>query len=240
VRDQGTDLASALVDAKDGDIHMALQTTDEVIQMAIRLCKEHSTKMTQGVEDMWYGVLHELLEVNHDLSNVSGIASSSIQHQVEEHIRGLVSDTLSALVSSSSSQLSFPRLFKRLVDTTQETKGAKSAKGDRQSKGRAYAQFRSILTGMLESYKAESEGLIMTTRLVNLDLFTTVRELKVKRETGWRPKFGLTCAICGQTAGAGADVKQEEAERRKGMRVMGDGRIVHPACREKEDRKAAS
>lgn len=204
VQDQGADLASAVVSQSDGDVHLALSTLDEVTKMAVRLCKQHSDAKTPRVDDMWFGVLHELLEVNHDISPLA----ETDRLGVESHIKNLVSDTLSALVSSSSAHLSFPRLFKRLVEST--------SNAGKQTRARDYAQFKSILLGMLESFRAESDMLIMTTRLVQDDLFEHVRELKEKREAGWRPKQG-GCGVCGELGG--------------GLRVLGSGEVAHQSCK---------
>lgn len=250
-QDQGADLVSALMESNEGSIHMSLGYLDETVKMAIRLCREHSAKKTVGVEDMWFGVLHELLQVNHDLSSVfapsSGRDAGSMRGEVGERVRGLVAETLSALVASSSAHLSFSRLFKRLVDSSdtddatnneevREGKKMKGVKARKNARGRDYAQFRGILMGMLESYRAESDMLTMTTRLVQDDLFDHVKSLKEKREAGWRPVEWGQCAECGKGFGGdgGVDGSGEEGEARGMVVLLGSGRAVHQACRVEE------
>jgi len=254
VRAQAADLVSDLVDGDEGGVHVALAHLGQVSRMAARLCKEHSNLHTQGVEDWWFGVLHELLEVNSGLGAVATDKTDTMRQEVEEQVRGLVADTLGALVSVSSSRLSFPRLFKRLVDgSADDTAGGTDArdaadsgtnvkrKGHGRSRPRAYAQFRSILTSMLESYRMESEVLVMTTRLVQDDLFGNVKDLTERRVSGWRPVQGV-CDGCGEDLfGAGANVstgKEETtgtgdggARDEKGVVLLGDGRGLHVRCR---------
>ena len=240
LRAQATELASGMVEKDEGGVHMSLQTLEGTTKMAVRLCREHSVKKTEGVEDSWFGILHELLEVNHGLSAVSLPSSAqqtSHEHnatrQAEDHVRSLITDTLSALVASSSAHLSFPRLFKRLVDTSPDSRGGVSKK-----KGRVYSEFRSILSGMLESYRAETEMLAMTTRLVQDDLFGNVRLMKEKRQAGWRPAES-TCEVCGESlfglqnkAKGSMGVAKEEGGpgETTGVRVTGSGMGIHVGC----------
>jgi hypothetical protein len=237
LRSQATDLATGLVQHDQGGIHMSLHTLEGTTKMAVRLCREHSMQKTEGVEDFWFGVLHELLEVNHNLSTIALPSEhqdgqeQGDQGEVAEHIRTLVTDTLSALVASSSAHLSFPRLFKRLVDTAPDRDG-KSKK-----KGRVYSEFRSILTGMLESYRAETEMLVMTTRLVQDDLFGNVRIMTEKRQAGWRPVEG-GCEVCGKPmfgnkqeiiSGMAGTAEEGAGE---GVVVLGSGKGIHVVCRQ--------
>lgn len=242
VHAQATDLATGLVQHDQGGVHMSLHALDGTTKMAVRLCREHSAKKTDGVEDFWFGVLHELLEVNHNLSTISlpssGPEGDQVQNEhreVEDHVRALVTDTLSALVASSSAHLSFPRLFKRLVDTAPETREGKTRP---KKKGRVYSEFRSILTGMLESYRSETEMLVMTTRLMQDDLFGNVRLMTEKRQAGWRPSQGI-CEGCGKAlfrrneGSKGVKLDGDDGEAvETGVIVLGSGKGIHVGCRD--------
>lgn len=257
VRAQAADLVGDVVSGDEGGVHVALERLGQVTRMAVRLCKEHSNAHTPGVEDWWFGVLHELLEVNSGLGALNngngidgqdgiGAGAPGLRQGVEEQVRGLVTDTLGALVSVSSSRLSFPRLFKRLVDGAEadgpagDKKTPKEKRRRNRARPRAYAQFRSILTSMLESYRMESEVLVMTTRLVQDDLFANVKDLAERRERGWRPVQGM-CDACGEAlfeepgkraAGQEADADEEgEGKTLKGVVLLGDGRGLHARCR---------
>lgn len=144
-----------------------------ITRLGTRLCHEHAADT--DIEDRWYDILHELIEV--------------VELHPALELRELISETLGSLVSAS---VSFPRLFKRLVDSS-----AKSAQ--------VFSELRSILTGMLESYRADGEMLRMSTRLVQADLFVVVQELLEKRQRGWTAGT-LQCGECGKNVTGGGDV----------------------------------
>ncbi|ORY29167.1 Golgi CORVET complex core vacuolar protein 8-domain-containing protein [Naematelia encephala] len=216
---KGSDLGEGMVHNDEGTLHLSLQAIRDVSSMAVRLCREHTANRDAGVEDMWFGVLNEVVDLVHTLSPLA--SAETIDQQVIESLRLLVQETLSSLVSStSSSSLSFPRLFKRLVDASNTTTQAK--------KGRAYSEFRTILTGMLDSYRAEGEMLEMTTRLVEADLFVSVAEVTAKRQRGWRPSDTL-CDLCGKYLWK-LDSREEGGEGK--LKILGSGMVVHLTCEE--------
>ena len=214
LRLQGVNLGEEVLAHDDGSIHMILASLRSVSQMAVRLCQEHSAE--RFVEDLWFGVLHEIVELNYSVVSLQKSGGGDDENHVGDFLRSLVQDTLQSLVSSSSSSLSFPRLFKRLVDTST----AKSTK-----KGRAYSEFRAILTGMLDSYRAEGELLKMTTRLVQADLFELIQEMSRERQGGWR-SVADNCGACGESLLV-ADVSGEQS-----VKVYGSGKVVHSSCQE--------
>jgi len=196
-RTQGANLAGDL------DNFYAVETITSVARLAIRLCREHSSGPRDKVEDMWFGVLHELTELVHSIGSLEDPGSEKPSATFEA-IRTLVGESLSALVSAP---LSFPRLFKRLVDESSK-------------RSKAYKDFRAILTGMLESYRSEGEMLTMTVRLVEADLFVSVKESSDKRQAGW----GLTsfqCIVCG-----------EGLMDKRNIEVLGSGQGRHVVCQE--------
>nr|XP_018259033.1 uncharacterized protein I303_08576 [Kwoniella dejecticola CBS 10117]OBR81191.1 hypothetical protein I303_08576 [Kwoniella dejecticola CBS 10117] len=211
LRTQGADLNEAILSCEAGSIHMTLSTVQTVSKMATRICQEHSqSSITAEVEDMWLGVLHEIIELVHSTSAMQLPVPTEPIKVCMEALRGIVQETLASLVSSSSSALSLPRLFKRLVDaSTSASPGSK--------KGRTYAEFRTILTGMLDSYRSEGELLNMTTRLIEADLFDILVELKVKRESGWR-SVSCDCDACGDLIEGSNTI------------IWADGRIIHSSC----------
>jgi hypothetical protein len=194
-RTQGANLAGDL------DNFYAVETITSVARLAIRLCREHSSGPRDQVENMWFGVLHELTELVHNIGSLED-PNSEKPSATFEAIRSLVGESLSALVSAP---LSFPRLFKRLVDESSK-------------RSKAYKDFRAILTGMLESYRSEGEMLTMTVRLVEADLFVSVKENSDKRQAGWS-LTSLQCIACG---GGLLDERNFE--------VLGSGHGKHVAC----------
>lgn len=235
LRSQGVTLAEAVVadEGGDGTAHMALQAVQSITRMAVRISREHSTADLPS-EEMWFGVLHEIVELVHtmvavapDYSDVVPPSPSRRRFQplaysngdrldtvVIESLRSLVQETLSCLVSSSSSALSFPKLFRRLVE-------ASASSTSTSMKGQTYSEFRAILTGMLDSYKAEGELLTMTTRLVESDLFDAVEEYTAGRMGGWRPA-ARSCDVCQRSVMGGAEGAG------KGVAVNGHSAIAGP------------
>jgi len=196
-RTQGANLAGDL------DNFYAVETIASVARLAIRLCREHSSGPRDKVEDMWFGVLHELTELVHSIGSLED-PNSEKPSATFEAIRSLVAESLSALVSAP---LSFPRLFKRLVDESSK-------------RSKAYKDFRAILTGMLESYRSEGEMLTMTVRLVEADLFVSVKESSDKRQAGWS-LTSFQCSVCG-----------EGLMDKRNIEVLGSGQGRHVVCQE--------
>lgn len=181
IRDEAVTLGQAAIDDDEGSLHIVLQTITSICRMGTRICQERFA--TEEVEDMWFGMLHQLVDLVHSISALFPTSDGS-NNVALESVRQLVQETLSSLVSSHAPAVSFPRLFKRLVDATPSSK-------------RSYSEFRSILGGMLASHKAEGEMLLMTTRLMQSDLFLQVDELTRRRQQGRRPVDGV-CQRCGR------------------------------------------
>jgi len=228
VRLQSADLGQALVSNDAGHVHLTLTTLQTVSRMAVRLCREHSAGRTEHAENMWFGVLHEIVELVHMVAAVTQTAEEGVQGDLQatvvNSVRSLVQETLQSLVSSSSQSLSFPRLFKRLVEASNSTTKAE--------KGRAYSEFRAILTGMLDSYRAEGDMLSMTTRLVEADLFEAVQEVTEKRQRGWRPATAA-CEVCGKVLSMTDG--EDTMIGAPAFFVIGSRRILHMTCKEEEE-----
>ncbi len=86
---------------------------------------------------------------------------------------------------SSTRVVSFLRLFKQLVSAASSPKG-------QVSKGIPYTKFRTVLAGMLESFRPEGNMLVITKHLVDRD----VSELVEERSKGWAPAQNA-CNGCG-------------------------------------------
>ena len=211
---RSADLGQALMDREIGDAHLTLVTLTSTCHMAVRLCQEHSKVQTTGADDMWFDVLHGIMESVHSVGVIASQSDTNASAEVMNTLRSLVQYTLQSLISSSSSTLSFPRLFKRLVDESTMASG--------KAKGRAYSEFRTILTGMLDSYRSEGEMLSMTTRMVEEDLFLSIEEVTKRRQMGWRPAVGV-CGKCGKDL-----VGDEDGE---GEIVLASGQVRHKQCR---------
>ena len=212
LRQQGATLADDL------DSYYAMEHITSVTRLAIRLCREHSSGEQSKVEDMWFGVLHELTglvqsigtlyDLNQSESTLNSTFEKSSSHTIEA-LRSLLGESLSALVSAP---LSFPRLFKRLVDNSPK-------------RSKAYKDFRTILTGMLESYRAEEGMLTMTVRLVEADLFVAVKQVTEERQKGWSLRGGV-CGVCGE----GLWDQSGQGGQGRAVEVLGSGLGRHVEC----------
>jgi len=139
-------------------------------------------------EESWFRLLRSQLSVVHSLSKIAlastePLTSTSLgldENSLLRRMLSLVQETFSSLVQmSSSSKLSFPRLFKRLVEATADGQNPYDP---------MYTEYRLILGGMLESYRAESDVLSITKQLVKRDLFEDVKGYADARRRGIRSR----------------------------------------------------
>ena len=184
------------------EIVRRLDTIVAVSQQAIRICLHYSRlpdlPTALNVQEMWFELLKSQVECVQAVSaNVTLRGPVATQAEGDElptqedaltRLRGLVQDTFSSLVSVSSSQrISFPKLFKRLVDSATQT-----------SKETHYNEFRTILTGMMESYRSDGDILLITKQILDRDVFDVVEELTKVRSRGCKLERGATCSSCGK------------------------------------------
>jgi len=194
-------------DTFDDDEYVAesLQTLIDQIKSVARVAGEMCVRRSEPAlnpsaitaEDMWFrllaGIVRLVKTVNSFCSQPSmsppivdrDVAKDGILHAV----RSLLPDTLASLVAlpSSSSRraaISFPRLVRRLLDSSIASPSA--------------SEFRPLISGMLDAYRYETDILRSTLTLVEADLFEDVSKLKVQRSHGWHPSsiFPI-CRGCG-------------------------------------------
>lgn len=179
-----------------------LDTIVAVSQQAIRICLHYSRlpdlPAALNVQGMWFELLKSQVEcvqaisANIALRGPPATQTDENKRPTQEgaltRLRRLVQDTFSSLVSVSSSQrISFPKLFKRLVDSATQT-----------SKETHYNEFRTILTGMMESYRSDGDILLITKQILDRDVFDVVEELTKVRLRGYKLERGATCSLCGK------------------------------------------
>ena len=180
----------------------------------VAICVDRSSKQAQAaaaaedvppVEDLWFQLLHTQISTVQAVSACVPPSPSQNADVDEERgapvmralmtLRSLVQTTFSSLVSASAARgrgrgVSFPRLFTRLVETTTTTTPLAEGQG-----GTPYTEFRAILTGMMEAYRAEGDMLVITKHLLDRDVFETIEMAARARARGWAPQAG-TCAGC--------------------------------------------
>lgn len=196
----------------------------------VAVCTEHSqtsSSSTVKVEDLWYELLRSQIGCVHRVAlfsdNEEEPTSSSLRSRSLASLRALVQDTFSSLMSiNTHKSVSFPRLFKRLVD---------SVAGSHESRGAIYNEFRVILTGMLESYRSEGDMLVITKHLVDRDLFRIAEDLATERSRGWSPYSG-SCSTCKKALHENkpAGVVLQETANKGEVIVSRTGAIYHAAC----------
>ena len=240
-----------------------VESLEAIGRTGIAICVERSNKQAQAaatedvppVEDLWFQLLHtqictvQAVSACYAPDKLSPSLYADLDAQREEApviralttLRSLVQTTFSSLVSASAARgrgrgFSFPRLFTRLVETT--TKATSSlSKADGQG-GTPYTEFRAILTGMMEAYRAEGDMLVITKHLLDRDVFETIEKAARARARGWSPWAG-TCAGCklplmpakqpdagtGNNAGAGSSAGVGAGKSRSRGKGKGKGAV---------------
>ncbi|KAF8633263.1 hypothetical protein AX17_004439 [Amanita inopinata Kibby_2008] len=181
------------LDGNSKDMHKVIEATKEIVHMGITVCLHHSSANTSSPsqpEDLWFQLFKSQI---YCIQLASGMPASIVadvdstkSHRLllSPSLRSLVQETFGALVSIASAKtVSFPRLFKRLVESVSSSTRAH------------YTEFQSILTGMLESYRSDGDMLVITKQLVNRDLFETVASYTRERAKGWAPS-NMACIHC--------------------------------------------
>lgn len=180
-----------------------LQDLRDVNRVAVEICLTRAERRAAptdvSLEDMWFNLLHPLLDLVHSVSTIQpatpkvpstptlrslsiddafGFAAEPQQPTLLSSLQALVQESLSSLVvSASDTSLSFPALFKRLLDA--------SSADDGQARG-SYGEFRAILGGMLDTYKQDAEMISVTIRLLQGDVFDALALQSVAVGRGWR------------------------------------------------------
>lgn len=185
---QAAIVATKLTSGGEREAWKAIDRLQSLGRVLTGICSQPSSS-GMPADQMWFRLLSSQISAVQAISSVmgqtltgdvSGVANTSNITPLQQ-LRLLVRETFSTLVQqSSSSQLSFPRLFKQLVDATS------SAKYGRKT---MYTEFRLILGGMLDSYRAEEDVLSITKRLVEQDLFENIANYAAARKRGRRMHF---------------------------------------------------
>ncbi|KAG5650521.1 hypothetical protein H0H81_011939 [Sphagnurus paluster] len=172
------------------DVTSAVESLVLTGGIGVEICLQHSQKSSEfevSSEDIWFQLLSSQITCVQTLSasQLDPSAKDSYQYQTLATLRALVQRTFTSLVSVTSTQaISFPQLFKRLVNSAPPFIHTQ------------YTEFRTILMGMLESYRSEGDMLVITKHLVDRDLFETMAEIARERERGWSPVHATSCTRC--------------------------------------------
>ena len=185
------------LDPHSPTIARELESLQAIARISRVICLERSqgSAIEVPLEDMWFTLLNSEIHTvqiisgsiqNHQSSDTDNEQQVKVKEveRLLSSLRSLVQTTFSSLVTvTSTSAVSFPRLFKRLVNSTP------------QSTGSYYNEFRMILTGMLESYRSDEDLLIMLKHLMDRDLFDVVAQVSREQTSGWASRRE-TCQYC--------------------------------------------
>lgn len=183
--------------SKQLGVSEAQSSLESLARVSCDICMNYTQKQVangESAEDMWFKLLSSQI---HNVQLVaSGLPSKAAETVAEDDgplqemedvlstLRSLVQTSFSTLVSiTSTSGVSFPRLFKRLVSSTPYATGS------------YYTEFRIILTGMLESYRSDEDNLVILKHLLDRDVFEVVAQVTKERACGWTIPHG-TCEYC--------------------------------------------
>ncbi|KAF5370704.1 hypothetical protein D9758_002023 [Tetrapyrgos nigripes] len=217
--------------------HPLVRSLESIGRIGITVCVERSQGASASdvpLEDIWFKLLDSQIRSIQMVSNCclgdSSDATSptplvEAQRSSLSSLRSLVQETFGALVSiSSTCAVSFPRLFTRLVNSATQTTSTTGAQ---------YTEFRSILTGMLESYRSDGDMLIIAKHLVDRDLFDALAEVTRERAKGWSSKR-LDCSVCRKPlfvpTGPTTDTVSPADQPDRKLIVSRTGSIQHSNC----------
>ena len=209
-----------------------VESLEAIGRTAVAICVQRSSHQAAGaedasVEDLWFQLLHmQITSVQAVSACLPPTAEPSSSSIVVDTLRSLVQTTFSALVSASAGRgrgrgVSFPRLFTRLVEETTTTTSSVATTTQ-------YTEFRTILTGMMEAYRAEGDMLVITKHLLDRDVFETVEMAARARARGWAHRAG-TCAGCRRPLAPPS--KDDDGDDGLGkITIMRTGIAYHGSC----------
>ncbi|KAL0956581.1 hypothetical protein HGRIS_002719 [Hohenbuehelia grisea] len=181
---------------QDLEVRGQIKLLETIGRIAVGVCVQQSqgpSSTEVPLEYIWFQLLSSQVGCIQSVSEFCASGSPSrtspmdVASQTLTSLRSMVQETFSSLVSITSTRaVSFPRLFKRLVNSASHTE---------LSTGAQYNEFRSILTGMLESYRSDGDMLSISKHLVDRDLFEAVAEVTRERNCGWSAPEGV-CTYC--------------------------------------------
>ncbi|KAI0075109.1 hypothetical protein K474DRAFT_1676591 [Panus rudis PR-1116 ss-1] len=228
------------------DVDRVVESLQMIGSAAVDVCLERSQYTSPSrdqAEDLWFTLLKSQINSLHHVSIACQKTQSEAhseekvqkENQVLESLRSLVQTTFNSLLSINSAKaVSFPRLFKRLVDSATTGPTTQHA---------IYNEFRVILTGMLEAYRSDGDMLFITKHMVDCDVFVAVEKLAIERSKGWKPSSystrGNVCHSCRKRLYEDKDQKkkhdgnkadEEGAGEAAKVVVSRTGRIYHDRC----------
>ncbi|GAA5874500.1 hypothetical protein JCM3774_005737 [Rhodotorula dairenensis] len=211
-RDDGESRADETIPGRS--IEVVVEQITAIAAAATDVCVRRTSGRRRTVdaspEELWFQLLSSLVSTvrsirsavpahsepitsHRRISNASLVVHDddlpAFSAQASELLSAIIPASLSALVSSvSSREVSFPRLVRRLIDSNSRSSTAT----------RSYAEFKGIVTSMLDTYAFEGDLLDLSSVISAQDLYQYVDAYKRERERGWRPRYGSTPGCCSE------------------------------------------
>jgi hypothetical protein len=207
-------------DISGGDEHALTNHVNAMLRLTqegAEICE--AALQDPAAEDLWFRLLDSQI---HAIQAISSLCSSldlpdgSLGPHALTSLRPAFHQSFTRLMSATSPHVALPRVFKRLVDAATKTLTVKSA---------AYAEFRTVLAGLLDAYRSDEDNMLIAAHLVDRDLFDAIEERTVVRNAGWASSAS-TCATC-RKAIVG-NVEEDSPQER--IVVSRTGLLYHAAC----------
>jgi hypothetical protein len=209
----------------DTRLKLLLDGIERMFKRAIAMCQQTSASTPYPAENQWIRLLRcQILMVQQIVDNSDATEGSEATWVISE-LRSLIQNTFDALLLRSADQgISFPHLFRELVTSATQENTLNST-----SSTELYAEFRMILTGMLNAYRYEGELLTTTSALINRDLDNLFEEWTNRRGMGWKASQAV-CVNCAKSVLFPTESDQAGDSRYSSIRVTATGQMFHVQC----------
>jgi hypothetical protein len=211
--------ASTLNDINGGDEQALTSHASAILKLTregVSVCE--SISQEPAGEELWFRLLDGQVHAIQTISSLCaslGLPDDSPSQVVLSSLRPAFHQTFASLMSAPPEHISLPRIFKRLVDSATKAFTVKSA---------AYAEFRTVLTGLLDAYRSDADNVVIAARLVDNDLFDAIEKRTIARTTGWTP-HSSGCATCKKPI-----MGKDEDGLQEPIIVSRTGLLYHASC----------
>eukprot|EP00698_Gefionella_okellyi_P019588 TRINITY_DN6022_c0_g1_i1.p1 TRINITY_DN6022_c0_g1~~TRINITY_DN6022_c0_g1_i1.p1 ORF type:complete len:1522 (-),score=360.42 TRINITY_DN6022_c0_g1_i1:629-5194(-) len=156
----------------------ALKDVQEVLGAGTALCQRNSQQLeVQESQLLWFRLLDTLADVHRKYQ--AQLASSAKQPVSVVRLERVLQRLLRTILSDMMGYLPLPSIIAKVV---------------RDHRMDQFGEFRSIIMGMLDTYRYERSLLLSAKRLIENDTFRSARSLSSKRARAITPKT----SVCGQ------------------------------------------
>lgn len=178
-----------------------LRVVEGAVRMAVRLSAAHGEERGASVpaaelRERWYRLLRALVSYFHVFA-AAHAQDGPLATLALGTGRALMQEALAALITSVPSEtVSFPTLFRRLVEDEREAPAGAAAR-------HTFGEVRVAVCGMLSAYRLRCDVLQLGVGISEADVARLFHELAKERGVGWLfAREQLVCRACGQALSA--------------------------------------